>query len=148
MAYEHGADAKAHDEEAAEAVEQVDAALELRAVRIDDGDGDDADETVEGVECGEYCLVTVDHDDAQDDLDKHGELCEGGVPPQRAGAQGDEFVGGQGPDAGEGVADDDNPGPVVVQVVKSLRVHRVFNLPHRGGGLVAGVYEGEVVVVV
>lgn len=57
-------------------------------------------------------------------------------------------MGGQGPNAGEGVADDDNPGPVVVQVVKSLRVHRVFNLPHRGGGLVAGVHEGEVIVVV
>ena len=57
-------------------------------------------------------------------------------------------MGGQGPNAGQGVADDDNPGPVVVQVVKSLRVHRVFNLPHRGGGLVAGVHEGEMVVVV
>ena len=86
LAHEHGADAKAHDEKAAEAVEQVDAALELCAVRIDDGDGDDADETVEGVECGEYCLIAVDHDDAQDDLDEHGDLCEGGVPPQCAGA--------------------------------------------------------------
>ena len=57
-------------------------------------------------------------------------------------------MGGQGPNAGEGVADDDNPGPVGVEIVQSLRVHRVFNLPHRGGGLVAGVHEGEVVVVV
>ena len=86
MAHEHGADAKAHDEEAAEAVEQVDAALELRAVRIDDCDGNDADETVEGVECVVHGFVAVDHDDAQDDLDEHGELREGGVPPQCAGA--------------------------------------------------------------
>ena len=116
MAHEHGADAKAHDEKAAEAVEQVDAALELSAVRIDDGDGDDADETVEGVECGEHGLVAVDHDDAQGDLDEHRELCEGGVPPQCASSQGDEFVGGQGPNAGEGVANNDNPCPVRVEV--------------------------------
>ena len=146
LAHEHGADAKAHDEEAAEAVEQISAALELGAVRIDDGDGDDADEAIEGVECREHCLVAVDHDDAQDDLDEHGELCEGGVPPQGAGAKGDEFVGGQSPDAGEGVADDDDPGPVVVEVVESLGVHRETNLPHRGGGFIAGVVEGEGVV--
>ena len=87
MAHEHGADAKAHDEEAAEAIEQVDAALELRAVRIDDGDGDDADEAIEGVERREHCLVAVDHDDAQDDLDEHGELSKSGVPPQGASAK-------------------------------------------------------------
>ena len=87
LAHEHGSDAEAHDEEPAEAVEQISAALELSAVRIDDGDGDDADETVEGVECGENGLVAVDHDDAQDDLDEHGELCKGGVPPQGAGAK-------------------------------------------------------------
>ena len=86
LAHEHGADAEAHDEEAAEAVQQVDAALELGAVRIDDGDGDDADEAIEGVKRREHCLVAVDHDDAQDDLDEHGELCEGGVPPQCASA--------------------------------------------------------------
>jgi len=87
LAHEHGSDAEAHDEEAAEAVEQISAALELRTVRIDDGDGDDADEAIEGVERREHGLVAVDHDDAQDDLDKHGELCEGGVPPQCAGAK-------------------------------------------------------------
>ena len=87
LAHEHGSDAETHDEEAAEAVEQISAALELRTVRIDDGDGDDANEAIEGVECGEHCLVAVDHDDAQDDLDEHGELCEGGVPPQGAGAK-------------------------------------------------------------
>jgi len=87
LAHEHGADAEAHDEEAAEAVEQIGAALELRTVRIDYGDGDDADEAIEGVERREHGLVAVDHDDAQDDLDEHGELCEGGVPPQGAGAK-------------------------------------------------------------
>jgi len=55
-------------------------------------------------------------------------------------------VGGQGPDAGEGIADDDDPGPVVVEVVEGLGVHRETNLPHRGGGFIAGVVEGEGVV--
>ena len=87
LAHEHGSDAEAHDEEATEAVEQISAALELSAVRIDDGDGDDADETVEGVECGEHCLVAVDHDDAQDDLDEHGDLSKSCVPPQGASAK-------------------------------------------------------------
>ncbi len=87
LAHEHGADAEAHDEEAAEAVEQIGAALELSAIRIDDGDGDDADEAIEGVECGEHGFVAVDHDDAQDDLDEHGELSKSGVPPQCAGAK-------------------------------------------------------------
>jgi len=55
-------------------------------------------------------------------------------------------VGGQGPDAGEGIADDDDPGPVVVEIVQRLGVHRETNLPHRGGGFIAGVVEGEGVV--
>ena len=55
-------------------------------------------------------------------------------------------MGGQSPDAGEGVANDDDPGPVVVEVVESLGVHRETNLPHRGGGFIAGVVEGEGVV--
>ena len=55
-------------------------------------------------------------------------------------------MGGEGPDAGEGVADDDDPGPVVVEIVQRLGVHRVTNLPHRGGGFIAGVVEGEGVV--
>ena len=86
MAHEHGADAKAHDEEAAEAVEQVDAALELCAVRIDDGDSNDGHETIERVKRWKHCFVAVHHDDAQDDLNKHGGFGNAGVPPQCAGA--------------------------------------------------------------
>ena len=85
LTHEHGSDAEAHDEEAAEAVEQIHAALELSAVRIDDGDGDDADEAIEGVKRWEHCLVAVHHDDAQDDLNKHGGFSNAGVPPQCAG---------------------------------------------------------------
>ena len=95
MADEHGSNAKAHDEEPAEAVQQVHATFELCAVRINDGDSDDGHETVERVKRWEHCFVAVHHDDAQDDLHKHGGLGNADVPPQCAGAQRDEFVGRQ-----------------------------------------------------
>ena len=85
LADEHGSNAKAHDEEPAEAVQQVHAAFELCAVRIDDGDSNDGHETVERVKRWKHCLVAVDHDDAQDDLNKHGGFGNSGVPPQCAG---------------------------------------------------------------
>ena len=117
MADEHGTNAKAHDEEPTEAVQQVHASFELCAVRIDNRNCDDGYETVERVKRWEHCLVAVDHDDAQDDLHEHGGLGNTDVPPQGAGAQGDKFVGGECPDAGEAVGDDDHPGPVVMEVV-------------------------------
>lgn len=146
LADEHGTDAEAHDEEAAEAVEKVDTALELGAIRVDDGDSDDADEAIEGVEGGIDGFVAVDHDDAEDDLDEHSELHNGGVPPKGPGAKRDEFVGGEGPDAGEGVADDDDPRKIGVEIVEGLSVHGEFNLPDDCGGFGAGFDEGEVVV--
>ena len=85
LADEHGSNAKAHDEEPAEAVQQVHAAFKLCAVRIDDGDSNDGHETVERVKRWKHCLVAVDHDDAQDDLNKHGGFGNSGVPPQCAG---------------------------------------------------------------
>ena len=92
MADEHGSNAEAHDEEPAEAVQQVHATFELCAVRINDRDGNDGHETVERVKRWEHCFVAVHHDDAQDDLHKHGRLRNADVPPQCAGAQRDEFV--------------------------------------------------------
>ena len=83
---EHGTNAKTHDEEPTKAVQQVHAAFELCAVRINDRDGDDGYETVERVKRWEHCLVAVDHDDAQDDLHEHGGLGNADVPPQCAGA--------------------------------------------------------------
>ena len=117
MADEHGSNAKAHDEEPAEAVQQIHATFKLCAVRINDGDGNDGHETVERVKRWEHCFVAVHHDDAQDDLHKHGGLGNADVPPQGAGAQGDKFVRGERPDAGEAVGDYDHPGPVVMEVV-------------------------------
>ena len=43
----------------------------MGAVGVDDGDCDDPDEAVEGVELGEFELVAVDHDDAENHLDEH-----------------------------------------------------------------------------
>ena len=85
LADEHGSNAKAHDEEPTEAVQQIHATFELCAVRIDDGDRDDGYETVERVKRWEHCFVAVHHDDAENDLNENGELCNAGVPPQCAG---------------------------------------------------------------
>ena len=55
-------------------------------------------------------------------------------------------MGGKCPDAGEAVGDDDHPGPVVMEVVQCFGAHRKINLPHRGGGFIASVHDGEVFV--
>ena len=96
----------------------------------------------------EYCFVAVHHDDAEDDLNENSELCDAGVPPQCAGAQRYQFVCRQCPNTGKSVANNDNPGPVGVEVIEGFGVHRINNLPHRGGGFIAGVAEGEVFIVV
>ena len=57
-------------------------------------------------------------------------------------------MGGKCPDAGEAVGDDDHPGPIVMEVVQCFGVHRKNNLPHCGGGFIAGLDDGEVFVVV
>ena len=59
LADEHRANAKAHDEEAAKAIEQVHPRLQLRAIRVDDRDRDDADETVERVELREHLVFHI-----------------------------------------------------------------------------------------
>jgi len=87
LADEHGSNTEAHDEEPAEAVQQINTTFELCAVGINDGDGDDGHETVERVERWEHCLVAIHHNDTQNDLHKHGCLCNADVPPQCAGAQ-------------------------------------------------------------
>jgi hypothetical protein len=148
LANEHGTNAKTHDEQTTKAVQQVHATFELCAIRINDRDSDDGNETVERVKRWEHCFVAVDHDDAKDYLNKHRELRNADVPPQCAGTQRDEFVGGERPDACKAIANNDNPGPVGVEVIESFGVHRINNLPHRGGGFIAGVAEGEIFAVV
>ncbi|NBO56907.1 MAG: hypothetical protein EBU84_20460, partial [Actinobacteria bacterium] len=50
LTHQHRPDSQPHDEEAAESVKQVGLAFELGAVGVDDGNRDDANKTVEGVE--------------------------------------------------------------------------------------------------
>ena len=92
MTDEHGANAKAHDEKPAEAVQQVHTAFQLCAVRINNGDGNDGHETVERVKRWEHSLIAVHHDDAKNYLNEHRELGEACVPPQCASAQSFHFV--------------------------------------------------------
>ena len=110
-----------------DSVGQVHARLQLCPVRIDDRDRDDGDEAVERVELGETDLVLVHQGHTQGDLDEHGELDEAGEPPQGAAAQLRDPVRRQCPDAGEGVADDDDPRPRDMEVTEHETEHG-----HRG----------------
>jgi hypothetical protein len=56
--------------------------------------------------------------DAEAHLHEDGELDGDGEPPQRAPSQRGEAVRAQGPDAGEAVADDDEPRPPDVDVAE------------------------------
>ncbi len=95
MPHQHRPDSQSHDEEAAESVEQIGLAFELGSVGVDDGDRDDADKAVEGVEFWEFELVAVDHDDAEDHLDEHRRLGKGDVPPKTPRPEGLNLVGSQ-----------------------------------------------------
>ena len=86
LAYQHGSDAEPHEEQTAEAIEQVGLAFELVAIAVDDCNRHDGDKTVESVKCRKLKLVFVDHNDAKSDLNKDGEFCDTGVPPQSTSA--------------------------------------------------------------
>ncbi len=95
LPHQHRPDPQPHDEEAAKSVEQVGLAFELGAVGVDDGDRDDANEAVEGVELREFELVAVDHDDTENHLDEHRRLGEGDIPPKTPGPERLNLVGSQ-----------------------------------------------------
>ena len=67
----------------------------MRAVRVDDGNRDDADEAIEGVKLGELELVAVDHDDPKDHLNEHRCLGQRDIPPESPGPEGFDLVGGK-----------------------------------------------------
>ncbi len=67
----------------------------MGSVGVDDGDRDDANKAIEGMELREFELVAVDHDDAKDHLDEHRGLGEGDIPPKTPGPEGLNLVGGQ-----------------------------------------------------
>ena len=57
-------------------------------------------------------------------------------------------MGGERPDTCKAIANNDNPSRVGVEVIESFGVHKINNLPHRGGGFIASVAQGDVVVFV
>ncbi len=95
LPHQHRSYSQPHDEETAESIEQVGLAFELGAVGVDDGDRDDADETIEGMELREFELVAIDHDDTEDHLDEHRGLGKGDIPPKTPGPEGLNLVSRQ-----------------------------------------------------
>src|SRR5690606_21943598 len=98
-----------HEEQATEAVEQVPPLVHLLAVAVDDADGDDRREPVEGVEVVDLTALGADHDRAEHGLGADRELGRDGEPPQCPVPEGLDPVGREGPAAGERVRDDDDP---------------------------------------
>jgi len=111
LADEHGADAKTHQEQSATAIQQIHAALQLEAIRVNDGDGNDCYESVERMKRGKLKLLLVHQDDTKRHLRKDGDLRKPSEPPQRTSTQLCELVRRQCPDTRETIADDDNPRP-------------------------------------
>jgi hypothetical protein len=126
LADEHGANAKSHEEESTEAVEQIHTTLQLQAVAVDNRDSHDCDETIERMECGELKLLLVHHRHAERHLNKDRELSDSGVPPQGTCAQWGEFVSRKSPDASKTVADNGHPGPRFMEF--SQRCKHTLNL--------------------
>ena len=71
LADEHGANAKAHQEQSATAVQQIHAALQLKTVRVNDGNSDDCHKSVERVERRKLKLLLVDQNDTECHLNKN-----------------------------------------------------------------------------
>ena len=123
LADEHGANAKAHQEESAKAVEQIHAALQLQAVTVDNCDSHDCDESVERMERRELELLLVHHGDAKCNLHEDRELSDACVPPQCTCTQWSDLVRSERPDTSKSVADNGHPGPRLVKFSQSCE-HR------------------------
>ncbi|MBV9412010.1 MAG: hypothetical protein JO148_10460 [Acidimicrobiia bacterium] len=61
-------------------------------------------------------VLPCDQTDTQADLDEYGEFGERGEPPQGARAEARPVVGRERPQAREPIADDDEPGPPLVDL--------------------------------
>jgi len=118
LAHQHCANAETHQEESAAAVQQVHLALQLESVRINDGNGDDGNESVERMKCRKLELVLVHQCDTSGDLHEDSDLRKTREPPQRARAKWNDFVCRKRPDSGETISNDDNPCPRGVEVKK------------------------------
>jgi probable blue pigment (indigoidine) exporter len=118
---DHRPDGQAHDEQAAEAVQQVEPALELLAVAVDDADGDDRREPVEQVQIWSLDVLHVEQHDTEHRLHEDGQLGDAGAPPQRPAAPCGRPVRRQSPCADEAVRHHDEPAPDGVEIADHVR---------------------------
>lgn len=118
LTHQHGANAETHQEESATAVQQVHLALQLESIRINNGNGDDGNESVERVKCRKLELVFVHQSDTNGNLHEDGDLRKTREPPQRTRTKWSDLVCCKCPDSGETISDDDNPRPRGVEVKK------------------------------
>ena len=128
LADEEGADSEAHHKQSAAPVQQVQLVLHLIAVRVNDRDRNDADESVEGMELRELELVLVHQNHAKYNLDKHGEFGKQSKPPQCSGAQRLNLVSTQRPQTSQAVRNDDEPSPRLVKINQHQSIHASLTL--------------------
>ena len=134
LADEEGADSEAHHKQSAAPVQQVQLVLHLIAVRVDDRDRNDADESVEGMELRELELVLVHQNHAKYNLDKHGEFGKQSKPPQCSGAQRLNLVSAQRPQTSQAVRNDDEPSPRLVKINQHQSIHASLTLVAQTSG--------------
>ena len=134
LADEEGADTEAHHEQSAAPVQQVQLVLHLIAVRIDNRDRDNPDETVEGVKLRKFELVFVHQNHTQNNLNKHGELGEQRKPPQCSGSQRLNLVSTQRPQTSQAVRNDHKPGPRRVEISQHQSIHESLTLVAQTSG--------------
>jgi len=134
LADEEGADSEAHHKQSAAPVQQVQLVLHLIAVRINDRDRNDADESVEGMKFRELEFVLVHQNHTKNYLDKHGEFGEQRKPPQRSSAQRLNLVSTQRPQTSQAVRDDDEPSPRLVKINQHQSIHASLTLVAQTSG--------------
>ena len=134
LADEEGADSEAHHKQSAAPVQQVQLVLHLIAVRVDDRDRNDADESVEGVKLRKLKLVFVHQNHTEYHLDKHGEFGEQRKPPQRSSAQRLNLVSTQRPQTSQAVRNDDEPSPRLVKINQHQSIHASLTLVAQTSG--------------
>src|SRR5581483_11868498 len=113
-----GPDPHAHEEQADDPVEHLQAASHRVTGRVGDADGDEADEAVEHVEPGHGVVVARHQRGAGGHLDQQGDLGGYRGDEHPAAPPAGDAPGGEGHEAGQGVADDGHPGPVLVEGVE------------------------------
>ena len=120
------ADAETHQEQAAEAVQQMHLVLDERArpIAVEDADHDDRREAVQGVELIEFHVVVADENDARDRDHERRHLRDPDRPPQQPPAQRHHVLRRGRPDPDDRIRDDEEPSDGHVQVVEGAHLRQ------------------------